>query len=237
MMMQGCMFPKPVRPIPQINDGPVTVEEQVVLMLPGMGDDAEDMMYFAETGVATAGFQAAAWIGVDAHIGYYRDGLILQAFVEDVLSRYPARERVLLGLSLGGFGALLLAEAEPDAYEELILIAPFLGRKAWVDRVRDSGLQERPDDGPRERALLRIWRFLLERPHPDLPITVLIGDRDRLKPAVDLLRERAPWIEVYERPGKHRWSTWRELWLEYLSYRCPRDFRISGPQRPFYPRP
>lgn len=223
--LTGCFFFGGFGPLEKMLYQPIQEQSHLVVMLPGLGDNHSDLAYFqsvSEVESLPNLFPGAGWLAVDANLGYYRNGRILEEFQRTVLENYPGRNITLLGVSLGGFGSIILSAAEPERYRELILVAPFLGDKDFIERVRREGLQSRPDDSRSEQAYLRIWRHLVEDKSASRRITVLVGEDDRFASAVDLLAEKAPAITVFKGPGGHNWTTWRQLWQDFLISQCPR---------------
>jgi len=188
-------------------------------MLPGLGDRAPvfERRGFLDMVRASPRYGPdAAVIAVDAHLGYYLDRTLMTRMKEDIFQQYPARDITLVGVSLGGFGAVLTAQRSPAAVDELVLIAPFLGRAPLIERVRAGNLAVSPGDGPREAALLQCWRFLIGCGDTHR-VTVLIGERDRFAPAVALLAELAPHVQVLRGEGGHDWSAWSSLFARFLA--------------------
>ena len=106
-------------------------------MLPGRSDDPEDLV---EEGLSQILQQneehADIWI-VDAHLGYYVSRTLIERLHTDVI--LPARRsgyaRIhLLGISMGGLGALLYARQHADSIDSLLLVAPFLGMRTSLKK-------------------------------------------------------------------------------------------------------
>jgi pimeloyl-ACP methyl ester carboxylesterase len=83
---------------------------------------------------AVAGLKPSACradvVAVDASLAYYMDRSVVRRLHFEVVA--PARaagyRRILaVGVSMGGFGSLLLSEIHPSDLDGLVLIAPFLG--------------------------------------------------------------------------------------------------------------
>ena len=87
----------------------------LLIMLPGRGDRASSFV--------TAGFVDIAdrhqfdVLAVDAHFGYYAERILVERLHEDIIAPAKARgyENIwLLGISMGGLGALLYAAEYPN---------------------------------------------------------------------------------------------------------------------------
>ena len=135
----------------------------LVVFLPGRGDRAED---FEERGFLAAAREAgldADVLAVDAHLAYYYKRVIMDRLWEDVV--LPARARgyrrlFVVGISLGGLGALSLAQEHPDAVAGTFVLAPYLGEPALTREIEAAGGLARWGGGPSERDFRGVWSFL-----------------------------------------------------------------------------
>jgi hypothetical protein len=240
--LAGCQFlPRtPVTPMPllrQPGPGPGRADTLVVL-LPGAYSRPQE---FIDEGYvralrASGGAGAAAdvWIA-DAHLGYFNDRSVLRRLREDVIA--PARaqgyQRLwLVGISLGGFGALAYASVHGRSagtgVDGVLAVAPYLGSRrlqgemlaaggprAWADATPAGtpGLEQgaSPDDG--ERAL---WRWLARPPAGAPPVYLGYGSEDRLADGHRLLAGVLPADRVATVPGGHDWPPWLALWQGWL---------------------
>ncbi|MDE1896168.1 MAG: alpha/beta hydrolase [Rhodospirillales bacterium] len=114
----------------------------LLVMLPGVGIKAEDFATQGLVAVAHTARQAVDVIAVKPDQALYLDGAVAQVLEQAVLA--PARadgyKRIwLLGISLGGMGALSCAAEYGDDIEGLILLAPFLGTQGTVAELREAG--------------------------------------------------------------------------------------------------
>jgi pimeloyl-ACP methyl ester carboxylesterase len=182
----------------------------LIVFLPGIGDPAQN---FEQHGFVKAAHQAfnADVITVDAHFSYYWGGSVVERLHDDVI--VPALQRGykdiwLVGVSLGGFGSLLYARAHPANIRGVFLIAPFLGNPQ-DDRVDPAEwlAARNGEDG--------FWEWLQgyagasgNRPE----IILVYGDQDKFVRVNRKLAELLPSENVDYLPGKHDWSTWKELW-------------------------
>lgn len=165
----------------------------------------------------------------DLHLGYYRDGTFSKRLWEDVVA--PARasgyRRIwIVGISLGGSGALEFAREHPDSLAGLVLLSPYLGPPGLIEKIRVLGGLEKwtPEKsgaaGSFEGFFEEIWSFLkrVSSTGGRSPALFLGYGRDeRMTPSLDLLAESLPAGQVARVPGGHRWKTWQALWAELLS--------------------
>ena len=236
--LPGCQWlPRaPVTPMSQLREPGQRVADTLVVMLPGAYSRPQE---FVDNGFVRAlrmhGVSADIIIA-DAHLGYFRNHSVLRRLREDVVA--PARAQGyrtvwMVGISLGGFGALAYAclhgRDPAHGVEGVFAVAPYLGSRglidaigaaggprAWVDA--DGGALPRsldedanPDDA--ERAL---WRWLAKPPTGAPPLYLGYGTEDRLADGHRLLAEVLPADRVSTVPGGHDWPPWLALWQQWL---------------------
>jgi pimeloyl-ACP methyl ester carboxylesterase len=188
-------------------------------MLPGRGDRADA---FIQAGFHEAGKQHGFdTVAVDAHLGYYMERNLLDRLHEDIV--LPAREAGyrdiwMLGISMGGLGALLYASEYPDEVDGVVLLAPFLGdRKAIQEIVSHGPLQTWNGEGSGLKDYeIAIWSWIrdaAQKPEPT-PIFLGYGQSDRMAEGYTKLIDFMKPSGVYTREGGHKWTTWRPLWDE-----------------------
>lgn len=192
-----------------------------MVFLPGRADSLAD---FEREGLVAimreAGIQADA-IVVDAHLRYYLKKTVVERLRDDVL--LPARQQgyrriVLVGVSLGGLGALLTERDRPGSVDALVLLAPFLGGKDKLfDAIEAAG---GPSAWAKGRDPLagsideQIWTFLGTKTSALPPTWILGGTEDQYTRghrlfATLLFANHSTFI-----PGAHEWPVWRELWRQ-----------------------
>lgn len=207
-------------------DSTATVTRQVVL-LPGFMDDETLFRThgFPDTATRHREFTAGwLWTALDAHVGYYRTGGMPERFQQEIVAAHPDVPVTLFGASFGGFGALYLARNFPDQCDQLVLAAPYLGGRGLLKRLIDQGPDNVIPKNRREAEVIANWRFLLAAERSGTPdVTILIGERDRLMPAVQLLRTQAPTLKVQTAPGGHKWIVWRVLFADWLAAQAEAD--------------
>lgn len=243
--LQGCLFFRPARtpleasvfgaPSADLVTGAAEHTAQrrdtptrLVVLLPGLGDSPSDFVSHGFVEALEAADPTATVVAANAHFGYYREGTVVDRLHADVIEPALARgiARVdLIGISMGGFGALAYAQAHPEHIGSVWLIAPYLGSRAVVSEVRDAGGlaawdPSAPPDPPQSRADMtrRIWVWLSGYAHgADRPdIRLAIGTDDRGLAAATLLGSDLPDGAFITAPGPHDWVTWRPLFARLL---------------------
>jgi pimeloyl-ACP methyl ester carboxylesterase len=248
-LCQGCYSIRPMQePMNAIYDNaPETSEDRIALvMLPGARDRPDD---FAAQGfiqsIRKRGLPIDV-IAVDAHLNYYLEQKILGRLSADIIGPLRAHgySRIwLLGISIGGLGAIRYSSQHPDNVEGVFLLAPFLGTRGVIAQVRRVGGLDywRPDmqsPGDDEQMAL-MWLKDYRADDSSLPVIYLgYGQSDRYAMASQVLAARLPSEHVIAIDGDHDWSTWTELWERMLDKkpfangkREQRTPTTSSPQR------
>jgi pimeloyl-ACP methyl ester carboxylesterase len=126
----------------------------------------------------------------------------------------------LVGISLGGMGALRHARRYPAQAASIVLIAPFLATAGMIAEVTAAGglaaWNPGPDvDGDLERGLLAWLKspgFAAIRPR----LVLAYGTEDRFAAASVILASVMPVERVIAIAGGHDWPTWLALWRRIL---------------------
>ena len=196
-------------------------------MLPGVGIEVGE---FAERGLVAAVHERglpADIVAVRPDVGDYLDNRaaasIHEAVVELALAQGYTR-LWLLGISLGGMGALLYASAHAARVEGLVLMAPFLGTQGTIAEIAAAGgLASWSSEGSAATASecqILVWlQELLARPRERPALYLGYGEGDRFSRGHRLLAERMPKERVMIAEGGHDWPTWATLWQRVLDAR------------------
>ncbi len=168
---------------------------------------------------------------VDAHLGYYNRGTIIDRLHDDVIG--PARERGyravwIVGISVGGFGGLIYEEARPGELAGLVVLAPYLGDRVLSSDIANAGglarwqgaLGATPGDERSQREA-RLWKWLkgyaaTPAPTDRPPLFLGYGTEDRFAFSHRLLAAALPADRVFTTPGGHDWPEWMRLWRAIL---------------------
>lgn len=175
-------------------------------------------------------------VAVDAHLGYYLERNLDQRLTGDVIA--PARdagyERIwLLGISLGGMGALTYARAHPEEIAGVAVLAPFLGVQGTIDEIVRAGGIDRWQPGAidahdDERSLLAWLKTYGTEGAALPPVHLGYGTEDRFVAASEILGARLPPERIVTLGGGHDWETWCALWEKLLD----RDLFAGGGKAP-----
>lgn len=201
----------------------------LVVLMPGLGDTADLFLHYGFVDDALRAGTRCDFVAVDAHLAYYGDNSLRRRVGQDIVLLASARgyrEIWIVGISMGGLGAMLVARDHPGLVDGVVLIAPFLGDEAVARSVeRAGGLAdwEPPvirDPDSREEYSAALWGWLrgyVEHPDRMPELYVGCGTEDPLLPTSRLLQPIVPRERFATVPGGHGWSTWRVLWRRLIA--------------------
>jgi pimeloyl-ACP methyl ester carboxylesterase len=218
----GCYQKRlPATPIPvkyyESGNSPSTT---LLVLLPGIYDTIDEFENHGFIDTVHHSEQPCDLVSVDAHYGYYDAGTIVERLRNDVI--IPAQQAGysdirIVGISLGGFGALLYANRYSTEVNTLVLLAPWLGNEKLIDSITAAdGLENwQPTDMLDEQPLENIW---LQRKKHATTITSFprlylgYGTVDKFRPAHTLFAGTLPDAHIFTIAGGHNWSSWKNLW-------------------------
>lgn len=228
LMSCRTWLPEAVRPVRRLVmeplQGPAT---EVVILLPGRRSVPEEFVREGIVSLIQEKRPSARVVAPDLHLRYYMERSATDCLWEEIIQ--PARkeglEVTLLGVSLGGLGALITLLEHPLEIRQVMLLAPYLGEEKLIQEIRAAGGLEHfssgvtePDD--QDAAMRLLWgrlRTLRKKRLPvPLPITLACGHRDRHLAANRLFAEELLKPSQYQEvEGGHDWSAWRKgsAWL------------------------
>jgi pimeloyl-ACP methyl ester carboxylesterase len=216
-------------------EGP-SASRDLLVCLPGIGDDAKDFEAWGFVDLVRAHSWAADILLVDAHYGYYADRSLLEQLRHDVMlpaSSSGYRSVWLAGISMGGLGALLYASRYQEDVQGIIAIAPFLGTRTLLQEIMVSGGLARWTSTVTASDEIRMvwnWAHARSQRDPSSPDVFLgFGEDDTFAQGHRLLASSLPAAHVLTARGGHRWPVWQELWIEFLRRQIRND--LQGPRR------
>jgi pimeloyl-ACP methyl ester carboxylesterase len=232
LLLAACLLscaPPLTVPVKTVNFTESGEKQQPTLLvfLPGIRDKSA---VFAEEGFVSAaqasGIQADM-IGVDAHLEYYVKKQFMTRMKEDVIApakRQGYRNIWLVGISLGGFGALWYDIENPGELAGVVALSPYLGEPEVVAEVaRAGGLKGwRPDVNGELDDQRSIWQGLKSYESSERSLNrlyIAYGLEDKFAVPDGMLAALLPPEQVFTVEGGHRWPVWRALWDEILKSR------------------
>ena len=233
VLVAGCVSQNPVAPMATQLDRSACPRdtETLLVLLPGAYSDPQEFV--------TNGFIAAVrepGLAVDvqrvnAHLGYYNNGSIVDRLRADVIGPAQAqgyRAIWIAGISVGGFGGLIYAELRPGELAGIVALAPYLGTRLTSIEIANAGGLARwhspplaPDMPERDKRELLTWQWLqgyLRNPTPadHPPLWLGYGTSDRFEFSHRLLAAALPADRVATTEGGHDWPEWMRLWRSLL---------------------
>ncbi len=213
--LKSLFYPRP------LDDG----SRGLIVFLPGRGGSNRD---FAELGFVAAINRRQlpfAMMAPDAYMGYYMGETLVPRLNHDLIE--PAkisgyRPVWLVGVSMGGLGALMYLREHPEGIAGVCLLSPFLGYPGIISEISAAGSLAAWDPGPFdpqkdwERML---WAWLKETVAAGkirAPIYLGYGDQDSFLRAHQLLAQVLPTNHVQRVPGGHDPETMIHLWDLFL---------------------
>jgi pimeloyl-ACP methyl ester carboxylesterase len=192
----------------------------LLVFLPGRGDTVSSYEKEGFPQLLSQCEGSVDALGVEAHFGYYRDQSLLRRLREDVI--LPAKAEGysdiwLVGISMGGLGALFYDSAYPGEVSGLFLLAPYLGDGTLLKEISAAGgLAHWQPTGLGGAALDRaIWqqaKGYSEGAKSTRRVFLGFGESDRFAESNRLFAKQLPAAQVFTTPGGHDWPTWKKLW-------------------------
>lgn len=164
-------------------------------------------------------------IAVNALLGYYDNGTILDRLKQDVID--PAKsagyDRIwLIGNSLGAYGSLSYTARYPADIAGVVLLGAYAGERGIIREIEQAGGLKAWEPGKIEKKdwERQLWSWLKSydaRQPASAHIYLGFGRYDRFAYAQDLLATVLPPDRVAVIAGGHDWPTWKKLWGLLLS--------------------
>lgn len=193
--------------------------QRLVVVLPGRGDSLPGLI---DTGIAEVIQQqwpAADVLLTGLTMPFYTQRQAVQRLHDEVIvaaRRTHHGEIWLLGISLGGMGALMYDRAYPDEIDGLILLSPFLGRNGIHREIRAAGGLAEWQAEPMQPTGAdsfesELWRYLqgwTVRPQRTQSVWLAYGADEPFRRPISLMAPLLAADHVIELPGRHNWELW-----------------------------
>lgn len=235
LLASGCYFSRsPTRPVPalfsQAHEG--ARQTCLVVFIPGLLDGPDS---FLDHGMIRDLEESGApcdAVMVDLHYRYYFEGHAGDVLFEDVMMPALARgyeEIWIVGISLGGLGATLLARRHSEAITGIVLLSPFLGIEPTRSEVARVGLREwQPGPLPREIDDATFTRFVwgwlrgyVDAPDEMPPMYVGWAEGETQDAPSRTLAAVLPTDHVTTVQGEHNWDAWTRLFRVLIARARP----------------
>lgn len=202
--------------------------KELLVLLPGIRDYPEYFQQHEFIDVLHARHMPVDVLAVNAHYRYYARRSLLQRLKEDVVDPAFAQgyQRIhFMGVSLGGYGALLYMREYPDDLSCVILLAPYLGEPQHYEHLIKGG--EAASAVLNDAANIWPWFVSLDQKNRSR-IYLGYGRGDTYAESHQLLSSYLSNTQVMVIDGDHRWATWQRLWPRLLTKtKFPADAFVS----------
>jgi pimeloyl-ACP methyl ester carboxylesterase len=200
-------------------------QSSLLVFLRGMGGSHED---FAEKGFVDSIKDARLpfdMIAPDAHFGYYFGETLVERLKIDIIN--PARAKGytkiwLVGVSMGGLGALMYSRFHPEDVQGVFIISPFLGYRKIIAEIESQGGARQWEPGeynPDDDWQRMIWHWLKQYPDSQgqKPVIYLgYGTDDIYVDGQRVLNDILPSDHVIITSGGHTPETMKKIWDIFL---------------------
>lgn len=200
-------------------------QKKMVIFLRGRGGSHEDFAsegFINDIKIRKLPFDMAA---PNAHFGYYFGETLIPRLKADIIE--PAKEKGyetfwLVGVSMGGLGALMYTRQYPKDVEGVCLISPFLGYDKIIREIADAGGVRKWDPGeydPNKDWQRMFWHWLKQCADGEKPLPRLYlgyGAEDSYATAQGLLGDFLPRDHVFTTSGGHTPKTMKKVWRIFL---------------------
>ena len=163
---------------------------------------------------------------VDVNPMLYLQGRIVEVIKNEIID--PAKASgysrlLLVGISLGGHGALLYVTQAAQDIDGVVLLAPFIGGFVIDDAIREAGGLTQWEDCPsiEWNYACDMWNLIkgfLSVPGNKDKIVLGFGLEDGFAESNQVLAQQLPPNNVFKVSGGHDWVTWKRLWIKILDY-------------------
>ena len=220
VFQNGCARPLTVPIGSELLTGPEHPLRTLIVYLPGNGDAANAFKRYGLLSLMGDRRISADVVGVDAHLGYYLNGSVIERLKQDVID--PAKKRGydhiwLVGNSLGAYGSLLYVSRYPADISGVVLLGAYAGERKIVREIDHAGGLNAWEPGTivEKDWDRQLWAWLKQYPghateYP--PLYLGYGRWDRFTYCQDLLATVLPADRDVVVVGEHDWSTWKKAW-------------------------
>jgi alpha-beta hydrolase superfamily lysophospholipase len=201
--------PPPYAPMRAITYSSDAGYDTVVVLLPGLRDRANEYERRGLVRMFMDRRLPADLVAADAHVGYYERGTAVHRLHEDVIGPLLRRYRhiVLIGVSMGAYGAVRYTMAHPRGIDALVLFSPFLGAGPFMRGLAEAG----------DEDFAQTWAWLEGDARPR--VLLGYGAEDAFFVTDRRLAAHLPLQDVFTTSGGHFWRTWRKIFAQMLDRR------------------
>jgi hypothetical protein len=227
LLLAGCALPRAAK-VPM--DSIVLQRSEVpsktlIVFMPGAFEVPADIVREGFVEQVRARNIDADVVVIDAHIGYFLGRTFDVRIQTDIIE--PARKKGyqslwLAGISLGGFGSLMMPFIYPDQFDGVIAIAPFIASNLVLNEVvLAGGLPKWQPDVPLvkseyQKGLLNWLKGYGDVTQKRPKLYIGYGDADGMPQFDKVLGGLLAEEQLLRAPGKHDWPPWKQMWGDAL---------------------
>jgi pimeloyl-ACP methyl ester carboxylesterase len=220
----GCSTNAPLKTLYYNSEENIS-QKNMIIFLRGRGGSHEGFAsegFINDIKTRKLSFDMAA---PNAHFGYYFGETLVPRLKADIIdsARAEGYERFwLVGVSMGGLGALMYTRQYPEDVEGVCVISPFLGYHYFIQEIAEAGGVRSWDPGdydPDDDWQRMFWHWLKQCANGEIPMPRLFlgyGTEDPFVRTHGLLRDLLPPDHVFTTSGGHSRETMKRLWRIFL---------------------
>jgi hypothetical protein len=226
VLFLGCSGPRDKKALPSVRYPGMTGKRSFVVLFPGIGgkgSDYETRGFLDE--VWERGFEASMEV-LDVKPSLYLGGRIIELVKTEVIEPAKAEgfeEFYLVGISLGGHGALLYATEYPEDIDGIVIIAPFISGNLASGAIDKAGGLDTWEDCPflAWPHACNLWKSLkdyVSDSRNQRKVVLGFGTEDIFVDQCRILADVLLPEQVFTVSGGHDWATWKRLFIKTADY-------------------
>jgi esterase/lipase superfamily enzyme len=226
VLFLGCSGTRGKKALPSVRYSGMTGKRSLVVLFPtigGKGSHYETQGFLDE--VWQRGFEASLEV-LDVKPSLYLGSRIVELVKTEVIE--PAKTEgfedfYLVGISLGGHGALLYATTYPEDVDGIVLLAPFISGDTASEAIDEAGGLDTWEDCPflAWTHACNLWKSLqvyVSDPRNQRKVVLGFGTEDIFVEQCRILSDELLPEQVFTVPGGHDWVTWKKLFIKAADY-------------------
>ena len=226
VLFLGCSGSRGKKALPSVRYSGMTGKRSLVVLFPtmgGKGSHYETQGFLDE--VWERDFEASMEV-LDVKPSLYLGSRIVELVKTEVIEPAKAegyKEIYLIGISLGGHGALLYATTHPEDIDGIVVLAPFISGDLVSEAIEEAGGLDTWEDCPflGWEYACNVWKSLqVYVSDSENQKKIVLGFGREVK-FVDQFRVRADVLlpeQVFTVPGGPDWETGKNLVVKTADY-------------------
>ena len=226
VLFLGCSGSRGKKALPSVRYSGMTGKRSLVVLFPtmgGKGSHYETQGFLDE--VWERDFEASMEV-LDVKPSLYLGSRIVELVKTEVIEPAKAegyKEIYLIGISLGGHGALLYATTHPEDIDGIVVLAPFISGDLVSEAIEEAGGLDTWEDCPflGWEYACNVWKSLqvyVSDSENQKKIVLGFGREDKFVDQCRVLADVLLPEQVFTVPGGHDWETWKKLFVKTADY-------------------